>query len=153
VALGSEINRIVATTKFGDITVLSYTQTIKIQVGFDSNENSRIPLRDYQLSSDRLGLNLNSQNYMSIDTVRTAIESVAQMQDYNASRLEFAKSNLQILKENYAGAESQIRDADVAEEAANLVKLQILNQANMAVLAQANLQPAFALKLLPALIE
>jgi flagellin len=153
VALGSEINRIVSTTKFNDITVLSYTQTIKIQVGFDSNSNSQIPLRDYQLSSDRLGLNLNSQNYMNIDTVKTAIESVAQMQEYNAARLEFAKSNLQGLKVNYATAESQIRDADIAAEAANLVKFQILNQANIAVLAQANLQPSFALKLLPSIIE
>ena len=152
-ALGSEINRIVKTSTFNGITVLSYTETVKIQVGFDSNSNSQIPLRDYQLSTDRLGLDLSASNYMSIDTVKTAIDSVAQMQDYNASRLEFAKSNLQSMKEEFATADSQIRDADIAQEAANMVKLQILNQASMAVLAQANLQPQFALKLLPSIIE
>lgn len=153
VALGSEINRIVASTKFNDITVLSTTQSVKIQVGSDSRSDSQIILRDFQLNTDRLGLNLSSDNYMTIDVIRNAIDEVSQMQQYNASRLEYAKSNLQVMKENFASAESQIRDADVAEEAAKLVRLQILNQANMAILAQANQQPQMALTLLPALIE
>ena len=64
------------------------------------------------------------------------------------SRVEVASSVLQSTTENYRAAESRIRDADIASEVANLVRLQILQQAAMAILAQANQQPALALRLL-----
>jgi flagellin-like hook-associated protein FlgL len=64
------------------------------------------------------------------------------------SRVNIAISNLQSAKENFATAESRIRDADIAAEAANLVRTQILQQAATAVLAQANQGPALALRLL-----
>ena len=50
--------------------------------------------------------------------------------------------------ENMAAASGRIMDADVAEEAANLTRTQILQQAGAAVLGQANQQPALALQLL-----
>jgi flagellin len=49
---------------------------------------------------------------------------------------------------NYSAAESQIRDADVAAQAANLTKAQVLQQANIAAMAQANSAPQAVLKLL-----
>ncbi|NLF24444.1 MAG: flagellin, partial [Deltaproteobacteria bacterium] len=49
---------------------------------------------------------------------------------------------------NFAAAESQIRDTDVAQQAAELTRLNILQQAGSAVLAQANQQPSLALTLL-----
>ena len=55
------------------------------------------------------------------------------------------------MRENYIAAVSQIVDTDVAQESANLVKNQILQQASAAVLAQANQQPALTLKLLSAI--
>lgn len=64
------------------------------------------------------------------------------------SRLGFAANNLSATVENYASAASRIKDADIASEAANLVRMQILQQAATAVLAQANQQPGIALKLL-----
>ena len=64
------------------------------------------------------------------------------------SRLRLAVSNLSVARENFAAAESRIRDLDVAEEAANLTRLTILQNAGAAVLAQANQAPALALKLL-----
>jgi flagellin-like hook-associated protein FlgL len=64
------------------------------------------------------------------------------------SRLQTASNVISTTTENVAAAESQIRDADVAEEAARLLKLQILQQATAAVLGQANTQPQLALALL-----
>ena len=64
------------------------------------------------------------------------------------SRIGVALNNLQVAAENYASAASQITDADVADESAQLVKNQILQQAGSAILAQANSEPQLALKLL-----
>ena len=63
-------------------------------------------------------------------------------------RLSSAIATQSVTVENYAAAASQITDTDVAEESANLTRLNILQQAASAVLAQANQQPAIALKLL-----
>ena len=64
------------------------------------------------------------------------------------SRIGSAINNIQITIENFAAAESQIRDTDVAQEAANLAKGRILQQAAASVLAQANQEPQIALALL-----
>jgi flagellin len=64
------------------------------------------------------------------------------------SRLQTALSTLTVRGENYQAAAARITDADVAQESANLARLQILQQAGAAVLAQANQQPAIALSLL-----
>ncbi len=64
------------------------------------------------------------------------------------SRINIALNNLQSARENFSAAESRIRDADIAQESASLIKAQILQQAASSVLAQANQSPALALKLL-----
>ena len=64
------------------------------------------------------------------------------------SRLMIAANSLSSLEINSKQAASRILDADVAEESAVLVRTKILQQASTAVLAQANLQPSIALRLL-----
>lgn len=64
------------------------------------------------------------------------------------SRLAYASSVIKQTRENYTAAASQITDADVAEETANLVRAKILQQAGAAILAQANNVPKIALDLL-----
>ena len=64
------------------------------------------------------------------------------------SRLSTGISNLHTNTENLATSESRIRDADIAEESVVLVKGQILQQAGIAVLSQANALPQLALTLL-----
>ena len=66
----------------------------------------------------------------------------------NQSRLQIASNMLSNSSVNFQSAESRIMDADVAEESSNLVSTQILQRASVAVLAQANQEPALALKLL-----
>jgi flagellin-like hook-associated protein FlgL len=66
----------------------------------------------------------------------------------NESRLQTVNNVLQQARENYTSAASQILDVDVASEAANLTKGNILQQAGAAILSQANQQPTLALQLL-----
>jgi flagellin len=64
------------------------------------------------------------------------------------NRMQVTISNLASSHENLSAANSRIRDVDVAEESANMTKSQILSQAGLAVLSQANQLPQSALSLL-----
>jgi flagellin len=66
------------------------------------------------------------------------------------NRLENTISNLQIQSENIQNAESRISDVDVATEMTELVQNQVLSQAAVAMLAQANSLPQMALQLITA---
>jgi flagellin len=64
------------------------------------------------------------------------------------NRLEFTKSSLEISSENLSAAESRIRDADMAKEMMRLTAANILQQAGVSMLAQANQSPQSVLQLL-----
>lgn len=98
---------------------------------------------------------------MDISTVDTAARTLAiadaalsainnQRARYGAlqSRFESTVQNLQTTSENLSASRSRIRDADFAQETANLTRNQILQQAGNAMLAQANALPNQVLKLL-----
>ena len=169
VALGSEIERIAVTTVFNGVTLLSGTSTITLQVGFNSQSTSQITLSGVQGTLAALGLaganssaltfsiNAGSADLaqsaarLALDGINGAITSLAvQRGNLGAteSRLAVAINNLAVARENFASAESRIRDVDVAVEAAELTRLNILQQAGAAVLAQANQQPQLALSLI-----
>lgn len=169
-ALGSEIQRIALTTTFNGLNLLSGGATVQLQVGFNSSSNSQIGFSGVQGTLASLGLAsgnssqliyslnaggtiTNGQNaaLSALDAVKTAISSLTTNRGTLGaaeSRLSVAINSLQVARENFTSAESQIRDVDVAEEAANLTRLTILQQAGSAVLAQANQQPSLALSLL-----
>jgi flagellin len=166
-ALASEVTRISETTSFNGLQLLSGAQSVSLQVGFDSSTNSQITFTGTNGTLEALGLaqagsktltfSLNAavggqQAALSaLDAVKLAIGSLTASRGTLGaaeSRLGVAINNLQVARENFASAESQIRDVDVAEEAARLTRLNILQQAGAAVLAQANQQPALALALL-----
>jgi len=84
----------------------------------------------------------------AIDNALDAVNS--QRADLGAlqNRFESTVSNLQISKENMTAANSRIRDADFASETAELSRTQVLQQAGISVLAQANQRPQQVLSLL-----
>ena len=81
----------------------------------------------------------------------TAIDTISknrsQLGAYE-NRLQSASENLTTMNENYERSKSQIMDCDMAEESANMVKYQVLQQTSAAMLAQANQIPSIALQLL-----
>lgn len=168
-ALGSEIERIAVVTEFNGVKLLSGGATITLQVGFNSQSTSQISISGVNGTLQGLGLaqggasaliySINGSSIdlgqsaarAALDGVKAAIGSLAATRGglgAAESRLNVAINNLAVAKENFAAAESQIRDTDVAEQAAELTRLGILQQAGAAVLAQANQQPALALSLL-----
>lgn len=168
-ALTSEIERIAFTTEFNGLRVLSGNAETVFQVGFNGSSLSRVTYTGVSGTLASLGLaganssvhsysilgasDLESQSAsrLALDAIQTAITSVTRNRGTlgaTEARLEVTISNLQVARENFKAAESRIRDVDVASEAAELTRLNILQQAGAAVLAQANQQPQLALQLL-----
>ena len=87
----------------------------------------------------------------ALDSINNAIASVAATRGKVGAvqnRLARTISNISISVENLQAAESQIRDADIAEEVALLTRNQIMVQASTAMVGQANLIPQSILQLL-----
>lgn len=155
-ALVSEIDRISDTTTYNGVNLLSSGTTVNLQVGLDGSANSRISFSTVDGSSSGVGLSgvsvaTQGGAQSAISSIVSAINTVASRRgDLGAveSRLNTAIANLRVARENFASAESRIRDADVAEETAALTRATILQQAGISVLAQANQQPQLALSLL-----
>lgn len=168
IALGSEVERIAATTTFNGIALLSNSPGVTLQVGLDGTTSSQISISGVLGTLNSMGLGsaggaltfsiIASTSAASqaaaaaaLSAVNAAIVSVGVQRGIVGaaeSRLNSAVSYLQVVRENFIAAESRIRDADVAQEVAEMVRLQVLQQASTAVLAQANLQPQIALTLL-----
>jgi len=159
-ALTSEIDRIAATTEFNGTKLIDGSGgAVAIQVGTGSTADDRIDL-DFATTVDATALSLDSATLTgadganaraAIDSLDSALTTITQTRaSFGAvqNRLESTVRNLGVVVENLSAANSRIRDVDVAEESANLTSLQILQQAGVSVLAQANLAPQSALSLL-----
>jgi flagellin len=90
--------------------------------------------------------------YDAMKIIDSAISQLAmqrgELGSFQKNFLESTARSLDIAKENLTSTESQIRDADMAQEITEYTRLQILQQSGMSVLAQANQQPQQVLKLL-----
>ena len=149
---------------------------LEIQVGKDYFQNVdeksqnnpvnviRIDLQNLNTNTDSNGLNLGRSTedggtrvdskesaQQSIGTLDSAIQKVAEYRSYLGaiqSRLGSTINTLSVQTENFAAANSRIRDTDFADESAKLTQSNILKQAGVAVLSQANQSPQAALRLL-----
>jgi flagellin len=160
-SLKAEIDRIANVTNFNGTPLLNgeaNKDALEFQVGARNNDADRIQfsVKDYDVRSDRLGISGISAE--SIDSARDSIdkldEAIASVTGARAglgamqNKLASTTNTLSIAKENLANARSRIADADIAEEATVMAQKQILRQAGVSVLAQANSAPQMALKLL-----
>lgn len=109
-----------------------------------------------QVDSTGLGVNASTVDTIAnaqsaITAINTAVSNLGLVQGKvgtGENLLQYASSLANSQITNLSSAQSQIRDADVASEAANLTKAQTLQQTSIAALAQANAAPAAVLKLL-----
>jgi flagellin len=153
-----EADRIAATTSFGTKKLLDGSgEKLQFHVGaFAGKEN----VIEYNMNADARASTLGIDDISvsdkdgardSLEKVDKALVQINKMRaDFGAvqSRLQVTTSNLDIQTENLSAAKSRIADADVAKESAELAQGQILQQAAVGVLAQANQTNAHALKLL-----
>jgi flagellin len=87
----------------------------------------------------------------ALNALQTAVNNLGLVQGKvgaGVNKLNYAVNLAQSQITNYSSAQAGIRDADVAAEAANLTKAQVLQQASIAALAQANSAPQAVLSLL-----
>lgn len=163
-ALSSELNRIANTTEFNGQKLLegSASAGLTMQIGFQNTANDRIAMSvtrlvtstlgstgGLQIASASLSTATNAQLALSafdgaIEQLSTARAKVGAFQN----RASITISNLGVAHENLSAANSRIRDVDVASEAADMTKNQILSQAGISVLSQANSLPSSALALI-----
>ncbi|MFN7728765.1 MAG: flagellin [Bdellovibrio sp.] len=153
----AEADRIAKTTRFGDRNLLDGSgREMTFHIGpFAGEENTISYSLDANATSGELGLEgISMQDKASaresLVSVDNALEKIGKLRaNFGAvqSRLNATTSNLDIQYENLSAANSRIRDTDVAKESAEMASAQVLQQAAVSVLAQANTFPGMALKL------
>jgi len=158
-SLKSEISRIQGSAKFNDKTLVSSTTTsIAFQVGLGADTNDKITVgfggvglatvtgTGTVLSGATAGAAVSA-----LSTIDSAIATVSNSRagfGTAMNRLEVASSTIRTMRTNLEAANSRIRDVDVASETAAMSRNQVLSQAGIAVLAQANQLPQMAFGLL-----
>ena len=160
--LTEEINRIAEVTQFNGQMLLNGTNTdFSFQVGIEATANDAIKATMVSTKSAEYGVGKTDLTALKVDTadnaklaldfIDTAIQDTSTARaslGATQNRLQVTVANLQSANTNLSAANSRIRDVDVAEESANMTKNNILSQAGVAVLAQANQLPSMALSLL-----
>jgi len=156
-ALKDEIVRISDGVDFNDVKLLNGDGgTVMIQVGIGTAASDRVAV-DLSNDVDVVGLGLGA----AVDTATSSMSAMDEVDDaislvVNArgsfgavqNRLESSIRNINMMAENLSAANSRIRDVDVAYETSNLTSYQILQQAGVAMLAQANMTTGLAMSLL-----
>lgn len=159
--LRQEINRIADVTEFAGIKLLNGSQstgiTFQIGSGHSSSDSISISLDAAWASSLDAALGssaaittiaLARSMMSSLDSALSQVSSRRGTIGAKQNRLFSTLNNLAAMNENLSAANSRIRDADVAAESANYSRSQILMQAGVSVLAQANQLPQMALSLI-----
>jgi flagellin len=163
-ALKSEITRITNAVEFNGVKVLGASASITFQVGAGATVGTdTIDLATVNVASANSTTGIGSALGTSLsvgtaDAARSAITMIDTMLDRVSStrsdfgsiqnRFESVVRNLQNVSENLAASRSRIQDADFAAETAALTRNQILQQAGVAMLSQANAAPQSVLSLL-----
>ncbi|MEN0062533.1 MAG: flagellin [Myxococcota bacterium] len=163
-ALGSEIDRIAEVTEFNGVPLLNAAAAaltnLSVQVGIDGSANSRIDIALFNVRSDAANMavdtgsmdlltSANAQTALAgLDTAIDFINTVRSSFGAVQNRLESAYRQTDNYYLNLRESESRIRDTDYAMESAQLSKFQIMQQAGVAVLAQAKTINASAAQLI-----
>jgi flagellin len=155
-SLITEINRQADNIKLGATN--SYAADISVYIGGGSsaaNAAVTVALGTEKVDATTLTIAANILTKASADTaltqVNAAVAALGVVQGIvgtGENQLAYGISLAQSQITSFSAAESRIRDADVAQEAANLTKAQVLQQASLAALAQANSAPQAVLSLL-----
>jgi flagellin len=158
VALKNELDRIAQNITFNTKVLLDGTLSGDLQVGPTATVDNQINVAVANCSVAGLGL---TGATCQVDTLANALAAIAATDaaidavstnrgDIGVvqNRLEHTVVNLDVSIENTTASESRIRDVDMANEISNFTRLQILQQSDVAMLAQANAQPQAVLRLL-----
>jgi len=146
--LVSEMERVGETTKFNGVSLLSEEATISFQVGANDKEVIAVKTLDIKTAIEGK-VELGGEEAIkgieeAISKVTAAAGETGAVQD----RIQYIEANLEVYSQNLSSAVSGISDVNMAAEMTNFTKAQVLQQAGVAILTQANHLPDAALKLL-----
>lgn len=159
-ALKNETTRIANNTEFNGTKLLNGTsQALDIQVGINNDpEEDRLVFNasEQNVTAEALGIadiatntkESAQENLKKLDNAITAVNENRSSLGAIQNRLQSTINNINIYRENLDAARSRIKDADMAVETSELTRTNILTQAGVSVLGQANQNPQLALKLL-----
>jgi flagellin len=152
--LQAEITRIADTVTFNGIALLNGTGTKTLQIGANNGDTLAVSATNNTATALSVA-SLDVTSQANAATALTAIDAAVNTVSTNRanfgaqqSRLESVGRSLAVASENTAAANSRIADADIAASMSELVRAQILQQAGISVLAQANQAPSLVLQLL-----
>jgi len=146
--LNAEISRIISSTEFNGTSVLGGV-SLTFQVGADNGDT--VSVTASAATAPTVDVSTSAGAATALNTLDTSINSISTLRATFGSiqnRFEAVISNLSSLSENTSAAKSRIVDADFAAETAKLTRAQILQQAGVSIVAQANVLPQSALSLL-----
>ena len=154
--LAAEITRITSATAFNGFHMLNGSEkSMAIQVGTGSAGYDQIVIHTSAMDATTLGVaggfttSTAAQHMQNLlDTAMGTVSAQRAKLGAVQNRFQNVINNLQVTSQNTSAAQSRIADADIAAETANLTRAQILNQAGISILSQANQLPQTALKLL-----
>jgi flagellin len=142
--LKEEIKRVGETTTFNGVKLLEGGATITFQVG--ANEKESVAIKTVELNKA-----VEKASVTEIKTVEAALDEVTKAAGEFGSvqnRIQYTESNLEVYSQNLQSAVSGIVDVNMAAEMTNFTKEQVLQQAGVSILAQANHLPEAVLKLI-----
>ncbi|HVW17694.1 MAG TPA: flagellin [Solirubrobacteraceae bacterium] len=148
--LTDEIERIGNTAQFNGIKLLNDSNAaVTFQIGANDGDVISVGLVSLGSATALASLDLSSSTVLA--DIDSAIEAVsAQRAQFGAvqNRLEHTVNNIATYQENLTASNAQIQDVDMASEMVSFTRLQVLQQAGTAMLAQANQSPQTILQLL-----
>jgi flagellin len=151
--MASEIERIATSTSFNGIKMLDNSATVTVHFG---GTNDYIDIAGSKMTKAGLGIStVGISTAASAKAALSTLDSAISAKDtarakfgYKMNRLESTVEVLNIQAENVAASESRVSDVDVATEMSAMTRNQVLANAGVAMLAQANTMPQMALTLL-----
>lgn len=157
--LKSQIDDIATQTSFNTKNLLGNAAPASLTFQVGANKNETITLNLQKATANALGIDAldalddatNAKATGNLEKIQKAIDTVSTNRSNLGAvqnRLEHTINNLGTTSENLQAAESRIRDVDMAKEMSESTKINILQQAATAMLAQANQQPQGVLQLL-----
>ena len=156
--LASEVTRVLTGTNFNGNSLLNTAATLSFQVGANNVATDQVSLSTTNLTSGTGVTAVTGGSITSVASAQSAIGSIDTAIDeittaratFGAiqNRFENVIANLQTSAENQAASRGRIVDADFAAETANLSRTQVLQQAGIAMVAQANALPNNVMQLL-----
>jgi len=153
--LVSEIERVGKTTEFNGVNLLEGKEEITFQVGANDKETVGIKTVELYKEVEKLieaaKFGEKIEKGTGLKEINEAIAKVSSIAgEFGAiqDRIQYTQSNLEIYSQNLTSAVSAITDVNIAAEMTNFTKNQVLEQAGVSILTQANHLPQLALKLL-----